>query len=413
MRRHISGKCFVPGSALLSACLVIVATAFVCTASASAVVITQHETKTETEAENVFAWPGGVVLASIGGPVDQITTAPAFSLTPRTTGVGASTNKVVADQVTLGPNGNLWFLGGARQTLPNEQEETYTGIYEITNSAAVLRFRYPNYVAGEMITGPDGALWIADWTTGHIDRYDPGTNQLTAYSVDGTPVSLVSGPDSSIWFTDSKGYIGQITMQGEVAEHLIEDGDSEGPLGFMKPYGITVGPDGALWFTEQSGRIGRMTPTWQLQEFTIPNPQQLLIGDGGPEPRYIVAGPDGAMWFTDPGDNAIGRITLAGEITEYSIPGAADVVPNQIASGPEGLLWFTESNSKQVGSIDPNATPIPAPTSIDRVISRRTHCQGTGATSSHRRRAHNAAASKGSCRRGKQSHKKKGRVGSA
>ena len=37
-------------------------------------------------------------------------------------------------------------------------------------------------------------------------------------------------------------------------------------------------------------------------------------------PYDITAGPDGALWFTEPGVK-IGRITTAGVITEYPVPG--------------------------------------------------------------------------------------------
>lgn len=57
------------------------------------------------------------------------------------------------------------------------------------------------------------------------------------------------------------------------------------------------------------------------------------IGQNG----KIVAGPDGNVWFTIEGTKDVAKITPAGVITEYELPGIED--PIGIAPGPEGRLW--------------------------------------------------------------------------
>ncbi|MEH7462972.1 hypothetical protein V7166_13075 [Bacillus thuringiensis] len=48
------------------------------------------------------------------------------------------------------------------------------------------------------------------------------------------------------------------------------------PMAELGPYGITVGVDRALWFTEHKGnRIGRMTITGEMQEFSVPTSDAL------------------------------------------------------------------------------------------------------------------------------------------
>jgi uncharacterized protein (TIGR03437 family) len=65
------------------------------------------------------------------------------------------------------------------------------------------------------------------------------------------------------------------------------------------------------------------------------------------------------VWFTEGNGNKIGRMTTAGELTEYAIP-TANSEPAGITAGPDGALWFTESN---VGSKIGRAALIsPAPT---------------------------------------------------
>ncbi|HEV2112736.1 MAG TPA: hypothetical protein VGR50_01230, partial [Terriglobales bacterium] len=66
-------------------------------------------------------------------------------------------------------------------------------------------------------------------------------------------------------------------------------------------------------------------------------------------PFAITKGPDGNMWFTERSRNAIGRITSAGTVTEFPVPGALDLA--HITSGPGGLLWFTDDSASFIGSI--------------------------------------------------------------
>jgi streptogramin lyase len=130
---------------------------------------------------------------------------------------------------------------------------------------------------------------------------------------------------------------------------------------------ITAGPDGNLWFTEECGgseggcnNIGRMTTAGEISEFP------LLIGgyygptgSGGP----IVIGPDGNLWFTHYFANRIGKIDPStGVITEFEIP-QGYTFPAGITAGPDGNLWFTEFVGWRIGKITPAGAiteyPIP------------------------------------------------------
>src|SRR5207253_493721 len=73
-----------------------------------------------------------------------------------------------------------------------------------------------------------------------------------------------------------------------------------------------------------------------------------LSGNGAP--TAITAGSDGALWFIDQGNNAIGRITTSGSVTEFPVPTpnafSPNVQPTGITSGPDGNIWFTEQDTK-------------------------------------------------------------------
>src|SRR5258708_39777491 len=78
-------------------------------------------------------------------------------------------------------------------------------------------------------------------------------------------------------------------------------------------------------------------PSLSVTEFSIPTANST--------PFSITAGADGNIWFTETGGNKIGRISLAGAITEFSAPGA----PGGITAGPDGALWFTAVGGHKSG----------------------------------------------------------------
>lgn len=107
-----------------------------------------------------------------------------------------------------------------------------------------------------------------------------------------------------------------------------------------------------MWFTEGvGGKIGRITIAGVLTEFAIPTTKS----------GEITTGPDGALWFTDVGGK-IGRITTAGTVTKFTIP-MENSSPGGITTGPDGALWFTEAVSGKIERIttDGNITEFALP----------------------------------------------------
>jgi streptogramin lyase len=49
----------------------------------------------------------------------------------------------------------------------------------------------------------------------------------------------------------------------------------------------------------------------------------------------------------------IGRITPAGQITQFSLSMLQENSPQEITAGPDGNLWFTENGSDQIGRLTP------------------------------------------------------------
>ena len=110
-----------------------------------------------------------------------------------------------------------------------------------------------------------------------------------------TPASagrqIVAGPDGALWFANYVSHsVGRITTGGAVSSYTDPSVDF--------PYGIASGPDGALWFANNSNNsIGRITTGGVIGDYTDPS----IRGPVG-----IAAGPDGALWTANGGNSSIG-----------------------------------------------------------------------------------------------------------
>jgi streptogramin lyase len=215
-----------------------------------------------------------------------------------------------------------------------------------------------------------GATWVAHGAG--VDRIGP-SGELTSYELPNPLAAgvrqIVSGPNDSMWFTImGDGAIGQLAASGEVAEHSSEPG----PINLLRsvptPDGIAAGPDGALWYTDTDHEcIGRITPDGEVREFQIPNHSPGPFSSGRPMPEAIVAGPEGKyVYFTDPADDAIGRVSMTGEVTEYPIPGDTPVQPDGIAAVGNQLV-VTEAGPT-LGIVNPTELPGEAPLSTPPAI---------------------------------------------
>jgi virginiamycin B lyase len=234
-------------------------------------------------------------------------------------------------QITSGPDGNLWFT-----------EQATNKIARITPNGAITDFIIPTPSSGPfgITSGPDGNLWFTEASGNKIGRITTNGAIIDEFNVPtagSNPQGIASGPDGNLWFTEASGNkIGRITTRGGVTEFVL-------PTAGSQPFAITSGSDGNLWFTEESGnRIGRITTVGGIIEFTVPT--------AGSKPFAITSGPDGNLWFTEATANQIGRISTSGAFAEFSIPTAGSN-PQGIATGSDGNLWFTEEAVNQIGRV--------------------------------------------------------------
>jgi streptogramin lyase len=240
-------------------------------------------------------------------------------------------------------------------------------------------FPTPNATAYITALAPDaeGNMWFTETvpysgsgagTPSTLDRIDSSGLLTGEFAV---PFVVPSGPpearsepnalavDASgdMWFTDGSDnaegvyMVGYVTPAGTFNEFDV-------PTHWSGPADMALGADGAMWFTEEGrGQIGRATKHG-VKEFSI-SPEAYPVIVEYHEPAAIALGPDGNMWFTDrapnaKGEDAIGRITPGGEVTEFPISGPYGA-PSAIALGADGNMWFTQSPDV-IGRITPEGT---------------------------------------------------------
>jgi streptogramin lyase len=101
------------------------------------------------------------------------------------------------------------------------------------------------------------------------------------------------------------------------------------------------------YFDEGQNLVGRVTPAGSITQFAVPG-----AGSGS---EAIAGGPDGNIWMVARGEmngpDWILKVSPAGVVTKY--PLANGVGPEGITWGPDGNIWFTEFWTGRVGRMTP------------------------------------------------------------
>jgi len=156
-------------------------------------------------------------------------------------------------------------------------------------------------------------------------------------------IGIVTGPDGNLWIGDSPGSIARVTPSGSVTLFPL-------PNPFSYPLSLCRGPSDTIWFTENgTGYIGKITMSGQITEYTA-NPLPSSRTD------FITRGKDGNFWFSETNVNypngVIGRIRPSGRFLSYLVSPSAVAGPG-ITTGPDGNVWFVELNAGKIGKVTP------------------------------------------------------------
>ena len=311
--------------------------------------------------------PGGMWF-SCSGAIGRI--SPSGGITLFTKGLPASTTSV--NDLTLGPGGDMWFVGyGSDNT-------SFVG--NITPSGTISAFTkgpYPSaYCAtsascslNDLTLGPDGDIWFRGYASnntsfiGKISRSATTalvTQGLQQMCPDWAQSCLHPGPGGNMLFYIGSGVamastgFDLITPSGTVTRFTNDLYPSTpcSPQTIGCAVGnLTVAPGGDIWLTgsgpNHGSFIDRISPSGTVTRFTRGLPASTSFFSN------FVAGPSGSMWFVGQrsGSNSssfIGKISPSGEITLVTkdlCPTASGSTPascfvSHLTLGPGGNIWL-------------------------------------------------------------------------
>ncbi len=269
------------------------------------------------------------------------------------------------NDLTVGPEGNLWFTEGT--AIDSESESP--GIGRLTAGGQLTRFPTPvrpnlpytlHEQVEQIIPGPENDLWfIADGFGGNVlARITPAgaLSQFPAQQVviggreeskgDEVPRALAKAANGNLWMGEyfEAGTIGLVEPGGVVRQFRVGE-PGQGPVTPADPMVGT--PDGGVWFVEQRG-------------FTQVGPEGAVLshisvkeGVGQSFTGSVATTGDDVLWVTEQeAGDVLKRVTSAGEFGELVFC-SSNETPEDMTVGPEGDLWFGARTGKDFGRSRP------------------------------------------------------------
>jgi streptogramin lyase len=301
----------------------------------------------------------GLTVVALGAVCGSLAAASSAFAQPQVDGVFPVTGLGIDNQITQGPDGNIWVT---------VDDGTGNDVARITPAGEVTKFDLDDVDFPAGITAQGNELWVT--AINEVARFSPGSTDATATMIAaiGSPRHITVGPDGNLWtvsgsnvlrippgapntFTSFPGLItGARQIVAGADNTLWATGGTqvihftiEGTQVAGSPYevgggpqGIASGPAGQIAYgnpTSSPQSIGRITPPGTPE---LTNLGTLDAGFG------MTFGNDGAYWFGQYNGNNLGRLTPEGEYTTLEgFPAVPNRGPRQITTGPDNTLWVT------------------------------------------------------------------------
>ncbi|MBM3635250.1 MAG: hypothetical protein FJW99_08245 [Actinobacteria bacterium] len=241
--------------------------------------------------------------------------------------------------IANGPDGNLW-IAQYTDLGPGIGASAIGRVTPAGSYSQLTAGITPNAGTEAIAAGPDGNMWFTQ-------RFAPvpllarATTQGVVTDVASLPgaagpMPITSGPDGNMWFANGTS-ISRSTMAGAVTDF---------PLGGIFVESVVAGPQNALWSVDTAGPVARTTTTGVTS----------TVADltAAARPTAIAAGPDSNLWVVLRDANQIARVTTGGVTTTYANPTAFGIRVG-LTAGADGALWFG-TGAGRVGRISTQGT---------------------------------------------------------
>lgn len=264
--------------------------------------------------------------------------------------------RVGSETMFVGADGNLWFLVDANSALSK--------IARMTPAGGVTEFTLPPGGDNEanrpiaLTMGPNGNLWYLRGSG--VGRMTPAGVTTEFFNGSMWSYGGIVAAHGHIWFIaadhfSSTASLRKMNSSGTV---VAEFSSQIGPH-----YRLALGPDGNIW---QYG-FSQRRYYWEHSDNAVLTTTPAGVSTKRPfSTSHLVGGPDGNIWAigssvagSDPNVARVYRYELAGS-TPMSCPGSgpiftsfptptADSDPRGITAGPDGNLWFAEPSRGRIG----------------------------------------------------------------
>ena len=189
-----------------------------------------------------------------------------------------------------------------------------------------------------------GAVWVANFGTGTLDRIDPATSKVVArVKVGRDSCAAIATGFGSIWVPVCGAEPEVVRVDAKTNEVVARIPVNE----VLGESGIGVDESGAWLLTAASGELSRIDPETNQVAATYP------VADGS----SVVQTGFGSVWVANTNTNAVQRVDEAsGEIVATIPVGKA---PRFMAAG-EGAVWVTNQADGDLSRIDPETNEVVA-----------------------------------------------------
>lgn len=262
-------------------------------------------------------------------------------------------------QMTLGPDGNVWFA------LLSSSEGNEFG--KIASDGTITEYETPNgksvtgiTVGPNLIGGPNDRLWMSQEQS--VVKWDPVAGSGSAIIVPDLngPRGITVDNEGFLWAVDDFGSLIRISAAGVSFEYNVAGSNGRG---------ITFS-DGSLYWADFGQQQINRSPVLAVNTL-----ESFAVGGG---PQEVTAGPDGQVAYTNQGDfpHTVGLIGAQGQVAEIPVPGTD---PFGITFADDGAYWVANFASDDLTRLTP-AGQISAPVSFPAGSGPRYLARGTGGT---------------------------------
>ena len=164
---------------------------------------------------------------------------------------------MTGEALAIGFDDTVWF-------------STYNGyVGRILPGGTLAAFKVPGSSRiTDAAVAPDGNAWFSDEVTTLLTRATP-QGVVTRFDIGMESDGVTVGPDGNIWVSGISNVV-KVSPTGQVLGKY--------PTGGGLAFGIRTAPDGTMWFADQAGYVGQITIAGNVSLAPVPQPAGAVIG---------------------------------------------------------------------------------------------------------------------------------------